>query len=236
MEDEDKFGLLGLTYDDVLLLPAESDVIPSNVDTATRLTREISVAVPLVSSAMDTVTEARMAICDGASRRCRRLASEPVDRRPGDTGRHGQAPEAGMVSDPVTCAPTTPSATSTNCARSTASRVFRWSIGQGSSLGIVTNRDMRFEDDPSLRVRDVMTPMPLVTAPVGIDGDAALDLLRAHKIEKLPLVDADGVLRGLITVKDFVKRDQHPHATKDPTAGWWWVPPSAWGRTPSSGR
>ena len=215
MEDEDKFGLLGLTYDDVLLLPAESDVIPSNVDTATRLTREISVAVPLVSSAMDTVTEARMAIAmarvGGAGVLHRNLSIADQATQVDMVKRS----EAGMVSDPVTCAPDhTLGDVDELCAKYRISGLPVVDRA-GKLLGIVTNRDMRFEDDPSLRVRDVMTPMPLVTAPVGIDGDAALDLLRAHKIEKLPLVDADGVLRGLITVKDFVKRDQHPHATKD---------------------
>ncbi|MDQ1249263.1 MAG: dehydrogenase [Actinomycetota bacterium] len=215
MEDDDKFGLLGLTYDDVLLLPAESEVIPSNVDTGTRLTRSIRVAVPLVSSAMDTVTEARMAVAmarvGGAGVLHRNLSIADQATQVDMVKRS----EAGMVSDPVTCAPDqTLAEVDQMCAKYRISGLPV--VDQaGRLLGIVTNRDMRFETDLRLRVRDVMTAMPLVTAPVGIDGEAALDLLRSHKIEKLPLVDADGVLRGLITVKDFIKRDQYPNATKD---------------------
>jgi len=215
MADDEKFGLLGLTYDDVLLLPAESDVIPSNVDTSSRLTRNISLAVPLVSSAMDTVTEARMAIAmarvGGAGVLHRNLSiadqATEVDRV--------KRSEAGMVSDPVTCSPDqTLDQVNDMCAKY---RISGLPVvdEDGRLLGIVTNRDMRFEEDFSRRVVEVMTPMPLVTAPVGIDGDDALGLLSAHKIEKLPLVDGDGVLRGLITVKDFIKRGQYPHATKD---------------------
>ncbi|MCB0915406.1 MAG: IMP dehydrogenase [Actinobacteria bacterium] len=215
MADDEKFGLLGLTYDDVLLLPAESDVIPSNVDTSSRLTRNISLAVPLVSSAMDTVTEARMAIAmarvGGAGVLHRNLSiadqATEVDRV--------KRSEAGMVSDPVTCSPDqTLDQVNDMCAKY---RISGLPVvdEDGRLLGIVTNRDMRFEEDFSRRVAEVMTPMPLVTAPVGIDGEEALGLLSAHKIEKLPLVDADGVLRGLITVKDFIKRGQYPHATKD---------------------
>lgn len=123
--------------------------------------------------------------------------------------------EAGMVTDPVTCHPEHTLADVDHlCAKYRISGV-PVVAADGTLLGIVTNRDMRFEDDMSLLVRDVMTPMPLVTAPVGIDAAAALDLLRAHKIEKLPLVDGGGRLRGLITVKDFVKREQYPQATKD---------------------
>lgn len=215
MADDDKFGLLGLTYDDVLLLPAESDVIPSNVDTSSRLTRNISLAVPLVSSAMDTVTEARMAIAmarvGGAGVLHRNLSIADQATQVDMVKRS----EAGMVSDPVTCSPSHSLAdVNEMCAKY---RISGLPVvdDDGRLLGIVTNRDMRFEEDFDRRVADVMTPMPLVTAPVGIDGDDALELLRAHKIEKLPLVDADGVLRGLITVKDFIKRGQYPHATKD---------------------
>ena len=213
--DEDKFGLLGLTYDDVLLLPAESDVIPSDVDTSTRLTRRISVHVPLVSSAMDTVTEARMAVAmarEGGAGVLHRNLSIADQAAQVDMVKRS---EAGMVSDPITCAPTdTLAQVDYLCGRFRISGV-PVVDETGVLLGIVTNRDMRFEDDMSQLVRDVMTPMPLVTAPIGIGADAALELLRAHKIEKLPLVDPAGRLQGLITVKDFVKRDQYPHATKD---------------------
>src|SRR6478609_2631938 len=123
--------------------------------------------------------------------------------------------EAGMVTDPVTCRPdATLREADALCAKFRISGV-PVTDGDGRLLGIITNRDMRFEVDLSRPVREVMTQMPLVTAPVGVSAEAALGLLRKHKIEKLPLVDADGKLRGLITVKDFVKTEQYPQATKD---------------------
>ena len=106
----------------------------------------------------------------------------------------------------------------------------------GQLVGIITNRDMRFEVDLTRPVREVMTTTPLITAQVGVTADAALGLLRRHKIEKLPIVDGDGRLRGLITVKDFVKTEQYPNATKDATAGCWSAPRSASGTTPGSAR
>ena len=215
-DDDPKMALLGLTYDDVLLLPAESDVIPSEVDTSSRLSRNISLRVPLLSSAMDTVTEARMAIAmarfGGAGVLHRNLSIADQATQVDLVKRS----EAGMVTDPVTCLPDdTLAHVDDLCGRFRISGV-PVVDDSGRLLGIVTNRDMRFEDDMSQLVRDVMTPMPLVTGHVGIDPESALDLLRAHKVEKLPLVDDAGRLQGLITVKDFVKREQYPHATKDP--------------------
>jgi IMP dehydrogenase len=206
---------LALTFDDVLLQPAESDVIPSEADTTTRLTREISLAIPLVSAAMDTVTEARMAIAmarhGGIGVMHRNLSIEDQALQVDLVKRS----EAGMVSNPITCAPDDRLAdVDALCARY---RISGAPVvdGDGALVGIVTNRDMRFVSDESARVRDVMTPMPLVTAPVGVTRDEALGLLRRHKVEKLPLVDPTGRLRGLITVKDFAKSEQFPHATKD---------------------
>ncbi|MGY1821495.1 IMP dehydrogenase [Geodermatophilus sp. SYSU D00079] len=210
-----KFAPLGLTYDDVLLIPGASDVVPAEVDTSSQLTRGIRLAVPLVSSAMDTVTEARMAIAmarvGGVGVLHRNLAAEEQAGQVDLVKRS----EAGMVTNPVTCSPD-------NTLAEVDALSARYRISgapvvdaDGVLVGIVTNRDMRFETDQSVLVRDVMTPMPLVTAPVGVDPDTALALLRKNKIEKLPLVDDAGRLRGLITVKDFVKRDQYPHATKD---------------------
>src|SRR6266540_1911959 len=155
MDSADKIAGLGLTFDDVLLLPAASDVIPSEADTTARLSRNLIVRVPLISSAVDDLCQRF------------RISGVPVV----DT--------------------------------------------DGVLLGIVTNRDMRFEQDLTRPVREVMTPMPLVTAPVGVRKDQAFGLLRQHKIEKLPLVDPAGRLRGLITVKDFVKSEAFPDATKD---------------------
>jgi IMP dehydrogenase len=210
-----KFAPLGLTYDDVLLIPGASDVVPAEVDTSSRLTRGIRLAVPLLSSAMDTVTEARMAIAmarvGGVGVLHRNLAAEEQAGQVDLVKRS----EAGMVTNPVTVSPD-------NTLADVDALSARYRISgapvvdaDGVLVGICTNRDMRFETDQNRLVRDVMTPMPLVTAPVGVDPDTALALLSKHKIEKLPIVDEGGRLRGLITVKDFVKRDQYPLSTKD---------------------
>lgn len=211
----EKFGYLGLTFDDVLLVPAESDVVPSEVDTSSRITRNISVQLPLVSSAMDTVTEARMAIAmarqGGVGVLHRNL---PIDEQAAQVDLVKRS-EAGMVNNPVTCSPDdTLGDVDRMCGRYRISGV-PVVDDSGVLVGIVTNRDMRFEDDMSRPAREVMTRMPLVTAPVGISPDDALALLAQHKVEKLPLIDADGRLQGLFTVKDFVKADKYPHATKD---------------------
>ncbi|MEN9710985.1 MAG: hypothetical protein RL441_977 [Actinomycetota bacterium] len=210
-----KFGFTGLTYDDVLLLPAASDVVPSEVDTSTRLTRNITLRVPLLSSAMDTVTEARMAIAmarqGGAGVLHRNLSIEEQAAQVDLVKRS----EAGMVTKPVTCSPdNTLGEVDALCGHYRISGV-PVVDADGVLVGIVTNRDMRFEDDRDRPVHEVMTKMPLVTAPVGINSEDALALLKLNKIEKLPLVDAAGRLAGLITVKDFVKKDQYPLATKD---------------------
>jgi IMP dehydrogenase len=206
---------MGLTFDDVLVLPAESDILPSGSSTTSRLTREIDLAVPLVSSPMDTVTEARMAIAmarqGGIGVLHRNL---PIDDQASQVDLVKRS-EAGMVTNPITCSPDD-SLREVNalCARYRISGVPVVGPG-GALLGIVTNRDMRFVTDKGALVRDVMTKMPLVTAPVGVGKADALALLREHKVEKLPLVDEAGRLRGLITVKDFAKSEQFPHATKD---------------------
>ncbi|RJQ69580.1 IMP dehydrogenase [Pseudonocardiaceae bacterium YIM PH 21723] len=211
-----KFATLGLTYDDVLLLPAESDVIPSQVDTSTRLTRNITLRVPLISSAMDTVTEARMAIAmarQGGMGVLHRNVSAEEQAAQAETVKRS---EAGMVTDPITCSPDdTLAEVDSLCRRFRISGV-PVTDAEGTLVGIITNRDMRFEMDHSKLVREVMTKMPLVIAQVGVTAEAALGLLRRHKVEKLPLVDGAGKLRGLITVKDFVKTEQYPYATKDP--------------------
>ncbi len=218
MDQPDPFGFVGLTYDDVMLLPAHTDVIPSEAETASQLTRRIRVNAPLLSSAMDTVTEARMAIAmarqGGLGVLHRNLSiddqAEQVDKV--------KRSESGMITNPVT---TTPDATVAEvdalCGR------FRVSglpvvEGDGTLVGIITNRDMRFVsafEAPTTLVRDVMTAAPLVTGPVGISQDDVLALFAQHKIEKLPLVDDAGRLSGLITVKDFDKSEKYPNATKD---------------------
>ena len=210
-----KFAKLGLTFDDVLLLPGESDIIPSDADTTSRLSRNISVRIPLLSSAMDTVTEARMAVAmarqGGAGVLHRNLSAEEQASQVDLVKRS----EAGMVSNPVTCSPdATLADVDALCARYRISGVPVIDANR-VLVGIVTNRDIRFESDHSRLVRDVMTPMPLITAPVGVSKGDALALLARHKVEKLPLVDGAGRLTGLITVKDFTKSEEFPFATKD---------------------
>jgi len=213
---ESMFGMLGLTFDDVLLVPRESDVVPSEADTTTRLTRGITLRIPLISAAMDMVTEARMAIAmarqGGLGVIHRNL---PIDEQVQQVDLVKRS-EAGMISHPVTIGSDAPvSEVDALCARYRISGV-PVVDPERRLLGIVTNRDLRFETDRSRQVRDVMTPMPLVTGGVGISGAEAMALLRSHKVEKLPLVDEHGKLHGLITVKDFVKSEQFPDATKDP--------------------
>ncbi|WP_242888925.1 IMP dehydrogenase [Actinomadura litoris] len=210
-----KFLPQGLTFDDVLLLPGYSDLQPGEADTTTRLTREISLRIPLVSAAMDTVTEARTAVAMARQGGIGVLhRNMPIEEQAEQADRVKRS-EAGMITNPVTCMP---DATLTDveelCARYRISGVPVTDV-RGVLVGIVTNRDMRFETDPSRSVREVMTPMPLVTAPVEVTKDEAFALLAGNKVEKLPLVDGEGRLRGLITTKDFTKSEQYPASTKD---------------------
>jgi IMP dehydrogenase len=205
----------GLTFDDVLLLPGGSDVIPAEADTTTRLTRRVELSIPLVSSAMDTVTESRMAIAmarQGGLGVLHRNLSIDEQAHQVDVVKRS---EAGMVSDPVT---TTPEATLAEVdALCGQYRISGLPVidGDGVLVGIITNRDLRWEHDLSRPVGEVMTRMPLITAPVGVDDETAMGLLRTNKIEKLPIVDGAGRLKGLITVKDFTKSEKYPNATKD---------------------
>ena len=209
------FEALGLTFDDVLLQPNESDVIPSLAETATQFSRNIRLNIPLASAAMDTVTETRMAIAmareGGIGILHRNLSIEDqalmVDRV--------KRSEAGMVSQPMTIRPDATLAEVDEVCSQYRISGLPVVDEDGLLVGIITNRDLRFEDDEQRPVREVMTRMPLVTAPVGISRDDALALLAKNKIEKLPIVDADGRLSGLITLKDFVKADKYPNAAKD---------------------
>src|SRR6202034_996903 len=184
-------------------------------DTTAALTRRLSLRIPLLSAAMDTVTEARMAVAmarlGGVGVLHRNMSVEDQAQQVDMVKRS----EAGMITNPVTCGPdATVADVEQLCARYRISGV-PVTGPDGALLGIVTNRDIRFETDHRRRVTEVMTPMPLVTAPVGVLPDDALALLAQHKVEKLPLVDAAGRLRGLITVKDFTKSEKFPNATKD---------------------
>jgi IMP dehydrogenase len=211
----DKFAALGLTFDDVLLQPVESDVIPSQAITRTRVSRNIEVNIPLVSSAMDTVTEARMAIAmarQGGLGVLHRNNSIEDQAQQVDLVKRS---ESGMIAQPITIGPeATIGEADALCGQYRISGV-PVVDNAGVLVGIVTNRDMRFEHDPARPIHEVMTRQPLVTGPQGISADDAIKLLSQHKIEKLPLVDEAGKLTGLITLKDFVKRDQFPLATKD---------------------
>ena len=218
MSHPDPFGFIGLTYDDVMLLPGHTDVIPSEADTSSRLTRRITVNSPLLSSAMDTVTESRMAIAmarNGGIGILHRNLS--IDDQAAHVDKVKRS-ESGMITNPVT---TTADATVAEVdALCGQFRVSGLPVveGDGTLMGIITNRDMRFVspfEKSSTLVRDVMTRMPLITAPVGIDPDDDVAIFAQHKIEKLPLVDAAGRLCGLITVKDFDKSEKYPNATKD---------------------
>ncbi|RNM17751.1 IMP dehydrogenase [Nocardioides pocheonensis] len=213
-----KFAALGLTYDDVLLVPGYSDLNPNEIDTTTRLTREISIKVPLVSAAMDTVTESRMAIAmarqGGIGVLHRNLSIEDQAYQVDLVKRT----QTGMISNPITIGPdATLEELDQTCGEYRVSGLPVVDV-DNRLLGIITNRDLRFTpvaEWATTKVDEVMTPMPLITAPVGISREDATALLRQHKRERLPIVDPDGRLAGLITVKDFVKSEQFPNASKD---------------------
>jgi len=216
MADLDTSNLtVGLTFDDVLVLPGYSDVIPSEANTQSKISKNISVKIPLLSSAMDTVTESRMAISmarqGGLGILHRNLSAEDQANQVDLVKRS----EAGMVTAPVTCSPEDSIAEIDRlCGKYRISGVPVVDENQ-KLIGIVTNRDLRFEDDRNKKAKEVMTAMPLIVGKTGISSEEALKLLSHNKIEKLPLIDERGRLTGLITVKDFAKSDQYPLATKD---------------------
>lgn len=214
-DDPGKVALVGLTFDDVLLLPDESNVVPSEVDVSSRFTRNIRLGIPVASAAMDTVTESRMAIAmarqGGIGVLHRNLSAEEQAEHVEIVKRS----ESGMVTDPVTCSPDMSiGEVDALCARY---RISGLPVVDADRrlLGICTNRDMRFEQDMNRPVTEVMTKMPLVVAKEGVSKEEALSLLSTNKVEKLPIVDHEGRLAGLITVKDFVKTEQYPDASKD---------------------
>jgi IMP dehydrogenase len=212
----EKFAKEGLTFDDVLLVPAESSVLPNAVSTATRLTRTIVLEVPVVSAAMDTVTEARMAIAlarEGGLGILQRNLS--IDAQVAEVDKVKRS-EAGMIVEPVTLPPSA-------LVSDALALMERYHISgvpitddNGTLVGILTNRDLRFEKNLAQPVSALMTADGLVTAPLGTTLGEAEQLLHRHRIEKLPIVDAEGRITGLITVKDIQKRVEFPDATKDP--------------------
>ena len=206
---------VGLTFDDVLLVPRHSTVHPREVSTRSRLTRTIPLNIPLISAAMDTVTEADMAI---AMARAGGIGvvhkNMSIDRQAAEVDRVKRS-ESGMILNPITLGPDRP-------VREAYALMRRFKIsgvpivdGDGRLIGIITNRDLQFERNLDQPIREAMTKDKLVTAPVGTDLDEAERILARHRIEKLPVVDQQGVLRGLITVKDNFKRREHPNANKD---------------------
>ncbi len=205
----------GLTFDDVLLIPGHSTIHPRDASVASRVTRSIPLNIPLLSAAMDTVTESRMAIAvarEGGMGIVHK--NMPIDRQAQEVDRVKRS-ESGMILNPITLGP---DATLAEAHQLMA----RFSISgvpivekDGRLIGIVTNRDLQFEADLTQRIRGVMTSEGLVTAPVGTTLEEAQRILHRHRIEKLPVVDDNGMLLGLITVKDIYKRRQFPNACKD---------------------
>ncbi len=212
---DEKFGREGLTFDDVLLVPAESHVLPNDVSTRTRVTPRIELAIPILSAAMDTVTEARMAIAlarEGGLGIVHRNLSIEAQAAEIDKVKRS---ESGMIVEPVTVGPDQPVGDALELMATYHISGVPIVDDGGRLVGILTNRDLRFESDTAQPVSALMTSKNLVTAPVGTTLREAEEILHRHKIEKLPVVDADGVLKGLITVKDIQKRVEFPLATKD---------------------
>ncbi|MBF1764074.1 MAG: IMP dehydrogenase, partial [Veillonella sp.] len=211
---DDKFGMRGLTFDDVLLVPAASDVLPSQVELKTQLTRDITLNIPMISSGMDTVTESRMAIAmarEGGLGVIHKNMSIEEQAHEVDKVKRS---EHGVIVDPIFLSPQ-------NLLSDAAEIMEKYKISgvpiteHGKLVGIITNRDMRFETDLSRQIGECMTSEGLVTAPEGTSLEMAKSILSKHRIEKLPLVDDDGNLKGLITIKDIEKATKYPNAAKD---------------------
>ncbi|MFI5236127.1 MAG: IMP dehydrogenase, partial [Gemmatimonadales bacterium] len=204
-----------LTFDDVLLAPRHSLVHPRDVSTQSWFTRKIPLNIPFVSAAMDTVTEAEMAIAMARAGGIGVIHKNMTPERQAAEVDRVKRSESGMIMNPITLGPERP-------LREAAQLMARFRIsgvpivdGQGRLIGIVTNRDLQFERNLEQPIREAMTKEKLVTAPVGTGLDEAEKILARHRIEKLPVVDQTGVLKGLITVKDIFKRKHHPDANKD---------------------
>src|SRR3989449_1459288 len=215
LELDRKFGKEGLTFDDVLLVPAESRVLPNEVSTATQLTRGITIEIPIVSAAMDTVTEARLAIAlarEGGLGIVHRNLS--IDAQMAEVDKVKRS-ESGMIVEPVTLPRNALVSDALDLMATYHISGVPITDEEETLVGILTNRDLRFAPDASQPVSALMTSRDLVTAPVGTTLAEAEAILHRHKIEKLPVVDSDGVLKGLITVKDIQKRIEFPNATKD---------------------
>ena len=206
---------VALTFDDVQLVPACSSVLPSEADTRTQLTADINLRIPLLSAAMDTVTESRMGIALAQQGGLAIIHRNLTIEKQADEVDKVKRSESGMIVDPITIGPTEP-------IHQALEMMAKYKISgvpvtdpQGKAVGILTNRDVRFEDDQNRRVEELMTRDNLVTVPSGTTMDEAAEMLQQHKIEKLLVVDDQGYLKGLITVKDIQKAIDYPHASKD---------------------
>jgi len=205
----------GLTFDDVLLIPSKSSVLPREVDLTTKLTREISLNIPIVSAAMDTVTEAELAIAIAREGGIGILHKNMKIEQQADEVDKVKRSESGMIQNPVTLTPD-------KTVRDAKILMKKYGISGipivengGKLVGILTNRDLRFEPNESLVVSELMTKNNLVTAPIGTTLEKAEKLLQKYKIEKLPVVNKEGIIKGLITFKDIQKKKKHPFASKD---------------------
>lgn len=204
-----------LTFDDVLLVPRKSGVLPRDVDVRTRLTNEIKLNIPIISAAMDTVTESAMAIAIAREGGIGILHKNMMIARQAEEVDKVKRSESGLIVQPITLGPN-------NTVRDALALMEKYSISgipiiddENCLIGILTNRDLRFEPNYSMLIRDIMTKENLVSAPVGTTLEKAERILQQHRIEKLPVVDKRGKLRGLITFKDIMKKRKHPYACKD---------------------
>lgn len=205
---------LGLTFDDILLLPSKSSVVPRDIDISTSLTPRIRINIPLISAAMDTVTEVDMAIAmarEGGMGIIHRAM--PPEKQASEVEKVKKS-ESGMIIDPITVGPDEPLSTAMELMK--AYKISGVPVTSGKKLiGILTNRDLRFETSFTRKVSSVMTKKKLVTSKVGTTLEEAQEILHEHKIEKLPIVDRNGNLKGLITIKDIEKRRKYPNSCKD---------------------
>ena len=214
MTYEEKFAKEGLTFDDVLLIPAKSDVLPNGVDLSTKLTKKISLNIPLMTAAMDTVTESRMAIAIAREGGIGVIHKNMSIERQAEEVLRVKRSESGIITDPFFLAPD-------NYVYEADELMGRFRISgvpiceNGKLVGIITNRDMRFLKDFNIKIKEVMTSEGLITAPVGTTLEEAEVILSRNKIEKLPLVDKSGALKGLITIKDIEKAEKYPNSAKD---------------------
>lgn len=211
----EKIALEGLTFDDILLIPARSEVLPRETDISSYITRDIKLNVPFVSAAMDTVTESGMAIAMASQGGIGIIHKNMSIKTQADEVDRVKRSESGMITDPITL-------TADKTVDDAEAIMKKYSISgipivneKNMLIGILTNRDLRFEPNFKLPIHELMTKENLITAPVGTTLDDAEKILQRHRIEKLPVVDENGILRGLITFKDISKKRKYPFACKD---------------------